>query len=353
MALVELFAEGRIASGDLMLAVLATAPVAWRTVAPRIAFGVCVLVLLILSAMQTDEFTVAELLALMLVTYTIALLETLRPAVVALAVVIGAALGNSAASGSRDAGDYVFPVILLAVPWTAGRALRRWRERTEELEVVTAALRAEREQHARLAVAAERGRIARDLHDSLAQALNAVVVHTEVAEASLGRDDELVAGSLERIGTVARAALGETRRLLNALRDLTDDDDSPRLDQLAALAAEHTADGLAVDFAMEGRAGGLPASVEAAVFRIVQEGLTNVAAHSRAGHARVRVCLADVVSVRVEDDGPSIVRDRGSRPGLGLVGMRERATLLGGDFRAGPAGDGFVLEATIPRVESP
>jgi signal transduction histidine kinase len=268
--------------------------------------------------------------------------------VVALVGVLAAALGNSAAAGSREAGDYVFPVILLGVPWAAGRALRRWRERTEELQEVTTALREEREQHARLAVAAERGRIARELHDSLAQSLNAVVVHTEVAEASLGRDEARVATSLGRIGAVARSSLGETRRLLDALRDLADGD-SPRLEQLATLVEDWRADGLQVDLQVEADASGLPPSVEAAVFRIVQESLTNVATHSCAGSARVRVCLGDPVTLRVEDDGPAVASAGPSRAGLGLLGMRERAVLLGGDFRVGPDGDGFLVEATIPR----
>lgn len=98
LALVELFTRGDVAAPDVALALLATVPVAWRNVAPRVALGLCVLALLILSALETDEFTVAELLALMLVTYTVALLESSTPAVAALVVVLAAALGNSAAA---------------------------------------------------------------------------------------------------------------------------------------------------------------------------------------------------------------------------------------------------------------
>ena len=348
LALAELLARGEAGTSETVLALLATAPVAWRSVAPWAAFGLCLSALLVLTATRTDEFTVAQLLALMLVTYTVALLESRVPALVALVVVVAAALGNSAAAGSTEAGDYVFPLILLGVPWAAGRALRRWRERTEELREVTTALRAERELHARLAVAAERGRIARELHDSLAQSLNAVVVHTEVAEASLGHDDGRVAASLSRIGQVARGSLGETRHLLDALRD-RGGDDQPRLDELASLAADRETDGLQVELRVEGDQSGLSPAVEAAVFRIVQEGLTNVAAHSRAGRASVHVCLADPVTVRIEDDGPAAGTSGGAHTGLGLLGMRERTDLLDGHFTAGPRGDGFVVEATIPR----
>ena len=262
-------------------------------------------------------------------------------------MVIATALANSAASGSREDGDYIFPLILLGVPWAAGRALRRWRERTEELRAVTAQLREERERHAELAVAAERGRIARELHDSLAQSLNAVVVHSEVAEESLGRDDARVASSLGRIGSVARSSLAETRQLLDALRDQADGD-SPRLDELTTLVDERGQDGLAVDLVVDGDADGLSSTVEAAVFRIVQESLTNVVLHSASLQARVQICLGPEVMVRVEDDGPA-ARGASSRQGLGLLGMRERAALLGGTFRAGAHNGGFVVEAAIPR----
>jgi signal transduction histidine kinase len=241
----------------------------------------------------------------------------------------------------------VFPLILLGVPWAAGRALRRWRERTEELRAVTAALREERAWHAELAVAAERGRIARELHDSLAQSLNAVVVHTEVAEASLGRDDQQVVRSLDRIGAVARDSLAETRQLLDALRDQRERE-SPRIEQLQALVDERRREGLDVDLHVDGCADGLSPAVEAAVYRIVQESLANVAAHSASRRPRVDVGLGDQVTVRVEDDGPAVDR-AWSRQGLGLLGMRERAVLLGGSFRAGGQGEGFVVEASIPR----
>lgn len=346
-AQIELWLRADAGTRAVLLALLGTAPVVVRSVAPRVALGGCVLAMVGVSALQVIEFTVAELLALMLVTYTVALLERRMPAVAGLVVVIAAALANSAASGSREDGDYIFPLILLGVPWAAGRALRRWRERTEELRAVTAQLREERERHAELAVAAERGRIARELHDSLAQSLNAVVVHSEVAEESLGRDDARVASSLGRIGSVARSSLAETRQLLDALRDQADGD-SPRLDELTTLVEERSQDGLAVDLVVDGDADGLSATVEAAVFRIVQESLTNVALHSASRRARVRVCLGHEVLVRVEDDGPA-VRGASSSQGLGLLGMRERAALLGGTFRAGAHEGGFVVEAAIPR----
>lgn len=346
-AQIELWLRAEAAPHVVLLALLGTAPVVVRSVAPRVALGGCVIALVGVTVLRVIEFTVAELLALMLVTYTVALLERRTPAIVGLSAAIAAALANSAASGSREDGDYIFPLILLGVPWAAGRALRRWREQTEELRAVTAELREERERHAELAVAVERGRIARELHDSLAQSLNAVVIHSGVAEESLGRDEARVAASLDRIGSVARSSLAETRQLLDALRD-QGEGGSPRIVQLRDLVEERMRDGLEVDLVVEGCVDGLSPTVEGAVFRIVQESLTNVAAHSTSRRARVGVSLGDQVTVRIEDDGPA-VGDASLRQGLGLLGMRERAVMLGGTFRAGPRGSGFLVEAVIPQ----
>lgn len=329
------------------LALLATAPVLARRLAPVSVLMVCAGALTVLTLRGEDEFTVAQLLALMLAIYTVGTARQAREAVVWLAVVLAAALANSAAAPSPESGDFIFPLILLGVPWAAGASLRQWRLRAEELRRLTDELRAEREAHARLVVTAERGRIARDLHDSLAQALNAVVVHAEAAEAALGRDEDRVAGSLARIQEVGRTSLADIRQILVALRGDDDAAGQPRLDQLEPLIDRFRKVGLDVTTDVRLSGSTLPAAVEAAAYRIVQEGLTNVMKHSGGGRAWVTIRGSSEVDVEVRDDGPGAATGTGP-PGFGILGMQERAQLLGGRLTTDRDARGWVLRVRIP-----
>lgn len=338
--------DGRTAAA---IAVLGTAPLAARRYTPVTVLLVCVGALTLLTARGENEFTVGQLLGLMLATYTVTLMRPGRPAIGWAGLLLLASLVNSAASGSRAPGDYVFPVILLGIPAAAGYSQRQWRRRTEELRRLTEELRAEREAHARLVVAAERGRIARDLHDSLAQSLNAVVVHAEAGEAALGRDDERVVRAFHRIQDVARASLTETRHILGVLRgDDPDADAQPRLDQLERLLEHFRAAGLLVSLEVVGQPSSLTASIEAAAFRIVQESLNNVLRHSEGRAASVKVTHAEDLVVEVENVGAA-AGNRTSGPGFGVLGMRERIQLLDGDLEAGPTDDGWRVRACLPR----
>lgn len=331
------------------LAVISTAPLAARRLAPVPVLLVSLACLSVLTINREDSFTVAQLLALMLATYTVAGSRGVRTAAVCLAFVLAAALTNSAMAPGTSGGDFVFPVVLLGVPWAAGAALREWRIRAARLQELADELRAERATHARLAIAAERGRIARDLHDSLAQSLNAVVVHAEAAEEALHQDSRRVEISLARIQEIGRSSLAETRQLLTALR--ADDDgaeDQPRVDQLDDLVDAFRRGGLGVSLSQQGTPSGLTASVEAAVYRIVQESLTNVVRHACAREAQVRICYGSDVEVEVRDDGSGSISGIGAGGGLGTLGMRERVQLLGGTLTSGPATPGWSVRARIP-----
>jgi len=333
------------------LALLATAPVLVRRLAPVGVLLACTGALTILTLRGEDEFTVAQLLALMLATYTVGTTRPVRKAVVWLVGVIAAALANSAAAPDPEPGDFVFPVILLGVPWAAGASLRQWRLRADQLRRLTNELRAERKTHARLVVTVERGRIARDLHDSLAQSLNAVVVHAEAAEAALGRDEDRVANSLARIQEVGRASLADIRQILVALRGDDDAVGQPRLDQLDLLVDRFRKAGLEVRTDVRLSGSTLPAAVEAAVYRIVQEGLTNVMKHSGGGQAWVTIRGGSEVEAEVRNDGRSAATATGPS-GFGILGMRERVQLLGGRLTAGQDAQGWVLRVRIP-LEGP
>jgi signal transduction histidine kinase len=203
-------------------------------------------------------------------------------------------------------------------------------------------------------VARERVRIARELHDVVAHSVSVMVVQAGAARSVLDRDPEASVRALGAVEATGREALTEMRRLLGILRpDGEDADHSPQpsLDRLGALIARSRDAGLDVELRVEGRAGPLAPGVDLTAFRLVQEGLTNALKHGGRGRARVVLrWSADVLEVEVANRisaGPAVHGLAGG--GQGLVGMRERVALCGGELRAGPIGRGFVVRARLPR----
>jgi signal transduction histidine kinase len=204
------------------------------------------------------------------------------------------------------------------------------------------------EHEALSAVSDERARMARELHDIVSHNLSVVVVQAAGARAS-GSDS----AALEKIERSGREALVEMRRLLGVLREEDHAPDAmpqPGLAQLGQLAANVRAAGLPVALTVNGDVAGLPAAVELSVYRIVQEALTNALKH--AGSAAVQVVVdgaADAIEISVIDDGVGALHNGSVPSGHGLIGMRERVALFGGDLRAGPAGEGgFEVVARLP-----
>jgi signal transduction histidine kinase len=230
------------------------------------------------------------------------------------------------------------------------------RARLAEQEREAAEMRAilaerEREAAARIAVAEERARIARELHDIVAHAVSVMVlqvgaVRHKLPEALVENKDAL--GRVEEAG---RAALSEMRLLLGAMRrdgDGVDLTPQPGLDGLEALADDVGRAGLPVQLHFDGDRGPLPRAIELSSYRIVQEGLTNALKHAQATQADVTVRYRpNRVELEVRDDGTSMAAAHGL--GHGLVGIRERVKIYGGDMYAGPSPDGgFVLSAQLP-----
>jgi signal transduction histidine kinase len=230
-----------------------------------------------------------------------------------------------------------------------------WGLRVSERRAVDAAVRAgEAEAAAReealQAVADERARIARELHDILGHSVSVMVVQAGAAAQVVDDDPAFVRRALEAIRTTGTQALDEVRRTVDLLR--TDKGSAlapqPGLGELPALLDQVRADGLHVDFEQHG-APRLSPGQELALYRVVQESLTNVRKHADA--SRVRVCIdgrADGVAVTVIDDGRR--RETRTTSGHGLVGMRERVTTYGGEFDAGPdpAGSGWRVRVSLP-----
>ncbi|GGU00122.1 sensor histidine kinase [Streptomyces coeruleorubidus] len=213
--------------------------------------------------------------------------------------------------------------------------------------------RAERAEAARRRADAERLRIAQELHDVLAHSISVINVQAGVGLALLDSDPEQARTALTTIKAQSKEALGEVRQVLDTLRAPGDAPRAPApgLDRLPELVEQAASAGLTVD--VEGAPPRLAPGTDLAAFRIVQEALTNVVRHSGSRHARVRLAHdADVLRLRVDDDGPATGADAGGS-GNGLAGMRERAAALGGTIEAGPRPDGgFRVLAVLPLTAS-
>jgi len=253
----------------------------------------------------------------------------------------------------------IFTPALFGLSWLVGYALRERAVQTEVAE--ERAIRAEREREiaARVAVAEERGRIARELHDVVAHAMSVMVLQVGAIRHRMPEGDAEVRETLKDVEQTGRTALAEMRRLLNAMRQ---DDESlellpqPGLHDLETLVAHVQAAGLPVRLAVEGEPVTLPPGLDLSAYRIVQEGLTNSLKHSGASQAEVQVRYgARTLELEVRDDGmggaPGDGHDGDSDGGLGhgLVGIRERVKIYGGQMSAGASrAGGYVLRARFP-----
>jgi signal transduction histidine kinase len=210
--------------------------------------------------------------------------------------------------------------------------------------------RTEQAGRTRLAVEQEQARIARELHDIVAHNVSVIVAQASAARRVFDAEPERARQILAAIETTARQALVEMRRLLGVLHPDPGAERAPQpgLDQLPGLLAQIGRAGLPVELVVQGQWRPLPAGVELNAYRIIQEALTNALKHARAGRARVVLAYHPAgLELQITDDG------RGAPAGLvagqGLVGMRQRATLLGGRLVAGPHPQGgFQVTATLP-----
>jgi signal transduction histidine kinase len=240
-------------------------------------------------------------------------------------------------------GDWRSVLLAIAGPvigWSLGELgrTRRLRREDEERRIVTQ----------------ERTRIARELHDVLAHTVSVIVVQAAAADDVFDTRPELARRALGSINSAARATLAELRVLLQTMSAEGDPEPGapqPGLGQLDALASSLQATGLRVVLDRDGAPAALPAAVDLSAYRIVQESLTNTLRHSQATRAHVTVrCAPDSVRLEIRDDGPARAAGRVDGSGRrGIVGMRERARLLGGTLDAGPLPDGgFRVRADLP-----
>ncbi len=325
-------------------------PLLARRRAPLAAAAAVLAAIALQSALAApDSFPLGDMLAMVAASYAIGAHATRRRAVGGV-LLLAAGVAVHAAIVYPDG----VPAALLGgvlLPWTVGRVVQGSRELTREGRERGAEIERGRVQEARAAVTRERASVARELHDAVAHNVSVIAIQAGGAEPLVERDPERAAACLELIEQVAREALSELGRLGG---DTPQDGPRPGLARVGVLAERARAAGLAVELDVAGAHEPLPAGVDLAAFRVVQEALANTAKHARARRARVTVRREPrAVGLEIADDGRGPARARqgaDERTGHGLVGMRERVGLYGGTLEAGPGehGRGFLVRARIP-----
>ena len=353
---------GAIGGVALLFMLLETLPLAVRRLWPFpvwvVTFGATVGHFLVSTGSPASiRATLGALIAL----FTVSERYERRQSVWALivTVVLVGSIIVSRAGFPTGLGGLVQMIVAVTVAWVLGTWSRERRAHADLADARAVAAEQLRDAEARRAVAEERERIARDLHDVVTHHVSVMVIQAEAAESAVARQPEDARKAIAAISGTGRQALADMRRMLGVLgpRPSHDIDQSaavpepvPGLDRLGDLLESVRAAGLPVDLSVSGDRKPLHPGVELSAYRIIQEALTNTLKHARGSRARVNLEFgASMLDVTVADDGGQ--RARPPTPpghGRGLVGMRERVAMFGGDLRVGPTAEGFVVEARLP-----
>ncbi len=337
---------------------VAAASVAFRRVLPGTAFVVGMGALAAQAVLVGTSEGNGSLFPALVLSYSVAVHASRRTAIVALCAIPVLAAIREVFNPENTTAAEVFNGLgwdlTLIAAWLLGAYVRTRRQLVTEL-------RQRAVDAAEAAAVDERARVARELHDVLAHSLAVVVVQAEAAEEAITQRPEVAAESMRSIQRTGREALVEVRRLVGVLSE----GDAAREPVQGAAAVEAlvervNAAGLPVELEVRGSLDALPAGPDLAVYRIVQESLTNVLKHADATRAHVLIDRGpDQVSVEVVDDGrgaasrvPDHPNASGQMTGNGLRGMRERVTALGGTFQSGSGPDrGFAVRAVLHTEE--
>ena len=334
----------------LLLASLGAVPVALRRIWPLPAFCAILVLYLVLRAMQLVGVGVFAL-PVAYVLYTVAVTHRRRVSASALAAALIAACVLTLLAGT--AMNSLIPIgLLLIVSWVLGTMARQRRAYASGLQ----------RQAASQAVAEERLRIARELHDVVAHSMAVIAVQAGFGQYVIDSQPGQAREALGAIQATSRDALDEMRRMLAVLRQTGPRDTAPEaprkpvdgLADLDRLITRVTHAGVHVDLQITGQPADVPASVDLSAFRIIQEALTNVVKHAATPDCQVRLDYRErELSLEILDEGDAAraaaMAGASAGTGHGLIGMRERVHLCGGEFSAGPRpGRGFRVAATLP-----
>ena len=319
----------RIAQHGVFLALIL--PLVVRRLRPLLA-AVLLAVGMGVQTVIGDAPVVAGFVAMLVVTYSVAhYADRRRDALLGLLAIVASVevypLVRADVSFADEVGNVAIPVVV----WVFARLARERLDRAVRAEREAAEQRA----RAREALAAERRRIAREMHDVVGHGVTLMLLHAGAAQAGPAGRDPGTAVALDVVLDAGRTALDDLHRLLRVLRDDREDDTAPGsladLEQLTGPAG--------AALRVEGRPRPVPAALEATVYRVVQEALTNARKHAPGAAVDVRLLWGDAaLEVEVTDDGRGA--PSGTAHGFGLAGMRERAALFDGRVRAGPREDG-------------
>lgn len=339
-------------SWALILVALQTLPAALRRIVPIPALAVCVV------AQSTALFVgyppTNAILAIPLALYSVAYTYSRRTTV---AITVSSVL-LFLPWVLTDAPDttqlLLLTMVIFGAAAVAGDGSKARRLYADAVEERARQDVERRETDMREAVAEERARIARELHDAVGHTVNVMVVHAGAGRVAAGQDPQRAAQALGEIESIGRAALTDIDRLLGLLRQDGAAGRQPThgLGDVAALVERIRTTGVEVELTAPADLPRIPVATGAAAYRIVQEALTNVIKHAGPAQVRVVVDLDGDLHLSVEDDGRGAAADGttdAGRVGRGLIGMRERATLLGGELTAGPRpGGGYRVAAHLP-----
>ena len=354
--LAALFGEDKARGAQLISMVGVTVPVAFRRRRPIGAALTMALALLLATALggaPTQATGIVALIALVSGAYMLGARTQGRLLAAGTIALIVALAADAIVEESQTVSALLFfTFFVVGLPVAAGQATRSRAQLADELADRAVALERAREGEAQAAVQEERARIARELHDVVAHDVSVMVVQAAAAKRIVEREPDRAEEAIVSIEGTGREALAEMRRLLGVLRRGDEDlalAPQPSLSRVDALLARTRAAGLDVALERSGDDAPLPAGVDLAAYRVVQEALANVVRHAGAEHATVRLTYDPrAVVVEVVDDGRGAANG-GGKAGHGLVGLRERVDLYGGDFQAGPRAEGgFGVRARLP-----
>jgi signal transduction histidine kinase len=316
----------------------------------RYPFGALVVIVaaLPLSGDLYDE-TTAIFAAMVTAVYSVGRYADTPRAIAGIVLVLVAFGVGMAADGKPE--DIFFVGVICGPIWAGGRLVRANKQTADAMADRALLAEREREERARAAVAEERSRIARELHDVVAHSISVMVVQAGAERRALGDDRAETREVLRTIETTGRQTLTEMRRLLGMLRRSDDEIElapQPGMEHVETLVAQVREAGLPVTLNVEGEAAPLPAGVNLSAYRIVQEALTNALKHAGPASARVTVRYTDdELELDIVDDGAGALNGDGG--GHGLIGMRERVTMFGGDLDAGARREGgYAVRARLP-----
>jgi signal transduction histidine kinase len=334
-----------------------TLPIAARRVAPIRALIVSVGAISLHIALGYEGVPPGTFAALVIL-YSAASMSDMRSAIFAAVITAaGIAIYFATDRGNPALAAAMTTSATYAAAWAVGVYVRSRREYTGVVEERANFLEREREMRSREAVAEERARIARELHDIVGHALSLIVIQSGGMQRVLESKPELVRDTLASIEATGRQALADMERMLGMLgaTEVADETPGPQpgIGDVEALAARVSAAGLPVEVSIEGPPVSLPASVDLSAYRIIQEALTNVLKHAGPAQASVEIRYGpDCLELVIVDNGQGTRRDGvDNRPGggRGLLGMRERVALFGGEIEAGPRPQGgFRVHAKLP-----